>query len=106
MAARIRKGDTVVVITGEHKDNRGEVLRVFPGANRALVQGVNMVMRHRKATKMGEQSGRIAQEASIHLSNLMLVDPKSEKPTKVGFRILDDKRKVRVAKATGAVIEA
>jgi large subunit ribosomal protein L24 len=106
MAARIRKGDTVVVITGESKGNRGEVLRVFPGADRALVQGVNMVTRHKKATKMGEQAGRITQEASIHLSNLMLVDPKSEKPTKVGFRILDDKRKVRVAKATGAVIGA
>jgi large subunit ribosomal protein L24 len=95
-----------VVISGEHKTNRGEVLRVFPGADRAIVQGVNMVVRHKKAGKMGEQSGRIEQEASIHLSNLMLVDPKSEKPTKVGFRVLDDGRKVRVAKATGAVIEA
>ena len=65
-----------------------------------------MVTRHKKAAKMGDQSGRIEQEASIHLSNLMLVDPKSEKPTKVGFRILDDKSKVRVAKATGAVIGA
>ncbi len=106
MAARIRKGDTVVVITGASKNLRGEVLRVFPGANRALVQGVNMVTRHKKASKMGEQAGRIAQEASIHLSNLKLVDPKSEQPTKVGFRILDDKSKVRVAKATGAVIGA
>ncbi len=106
MAARIRKGDTVVVITGANKGVRGEVLRVFPGADRALVQGVNMVTRHKKAEKMGDQSGRIEQEASIHLSNLMLVDPKSEKPTKVGFRILDDKSKVRVAKATGAVIGA
>ena len=106
MAARIRKGDVVMVITGVNKGNRGEVLRVFPGADRALVQGVNMVTRHKKAAKMGEQSGRISQEASIHLSNLMLVDPKSEKPTKVGFRVLEDGRKVRVAKATGAVIEA
>jgi len=106
MAARIRKGDTVVVITGVSKGSRGEVLRVFPVADRALVQGVNMVTRHKKAAKMGEQSGRISQEATVHLSNLMLIDPKSEKPTKVGFRILDDKRKVRVAKATGAVIEA
>jgi large subunit ribosomal protein L24 len=106
MAARIRKGDVVLVISGDDKGNRGEVLRVFPAAERALVQGVNMVTRHRKASKMGEQSGRIPQEASIHLSNLKLVDPKSEKPTKVGFRILDDKRKVRIAKATGAVIEA
>ena len=106
MAARIRKGDTVVVITGVDKGVRGEVLRVFPDANRALVQGVNIKTRHRKATRMGEQSGRVEQEASIHLSNLMLVDPKSEKPTKVGFRVLDDGRKVRVAKATGQVIEA
>ncbi|HTB46037.1 MAG TPA: 50S ribosomal protein L24 [Acetobacteraceae bacterium] len=106
MAARIRKGDTVVVITGVNKGTRGEVLRVFPAADRALVQGVNMVTRHKKATKMGEQAGRIEQEASIHLSNLMLVDPQSEKPTKVGFRVLDDGRKVRVAKATGAVIGA
>jgi large subunit ribosomal protein L24 len=106
MAARIRKGDTVVVITGVSKGVRGEVLRVFPGADRALVRGVNMVTRHKKAAKMGDQSGRISQEASIHLSNVMLVDPKSEKPTKVGFRVLEDGRKVRVAKATGAVIEA
>jgi large subunit ribosomal protein L24 len=64
MAARIRKGDTVVVITGTNKGIRGEVLRVFPGADRALVQGVNMVTRHKKAAKMGDQSGRIEQEAS------------------------------------------
>jgi large subunit ribosomal protein L24 len=109
MAARIRKGDTVVVITGTSKGVRGEVLRVFPGADRALVQGVNLATRHKKAAKMGDQSGRISQEATIHLSNLMLVDPKSEKPTKVGFRFVgegDQQRKVRVAKATGAVIEA
>ena len=106
MAARIRKGDTVVVITGADKGTRGEVLRVFPGADRAMVQGVNMKTRHRKAAKMGDPSGRIEQEASVHLSNLMLVDPKSEQPTKVGFRKLDDGRKVRVAKATGQVIEA
>jgi len=106
MAARIRKGDTVVVITGTNKGARGEVLRVFPSADRALVQGVNMVTRHVKATRMGQQSGRVQQEATIHLSNLMLVDPKGENPTKVGFRLLDDGRKVRVAKATGEVIEA
>ena len=105
MAARIRKGDTVVVITGADKGRRGEVLRVFPRANRALVQGVRMVTKHVKQTQMGRPSGLINEEASIHLSNLMLVDPKSEQPTKVGFRIQDDGRKVRVAKATGQVIE-
>jgi len=109
MAARIRKGDTVTVISGTNKGARGEVLRVFPGADRALVQGVNMVTRHVKATRVGQESGRVSREASIHLSNLMLVDPKSERPTKVGFRIIgegEQRRKVRFAKATGEVIEA
>jgi len=105
MAARIRKGDTVVVITGVNKGRRGEVLRIFPRAERALVSGVNMVTRHVRANQVGQESGRVTQEASIHLSNLMLVDPKSEQPTKVGFRVLEDGRKVRVAKATGAVVE-
>ncbi|MGE0418737.1 MAG: 50S ribosomal protein L24 [Acetobacteraceae bacterium] len=104
MAARIRKGDTVVVISGSNKGRRGEVLSVFPAANRALVQGVNIARRHTKPTGMGQPGGIIDKEAPIHLSNLMLVDPKSEKPTKVGFRVLDDGRKVRVAKATGEVI--
>ncbi|HXT79705.1 MAG TPA: 50S ribosomal protein L24 [Acetobacteraceae bacterium] len=106
MAARIRKGDTVVVLSGASKGIRGEVLRVIPRAERALVQGVNIVKRHTKPTGMGQPGGIVEQEASIHLSNLMLIDPKSEKPTKVGFRILDDGQKVRVAKATGAVIES
>jgi large subunit ribosomal protein L24 len=104
MAARIRKGDTVVVITGTSKGRRGEVLSVMPEDNRAVVRGVNIVQRHMKATKMGEQGGIIPKEAPIHLSNLKLVDPASEKPTKVGFRVLEDGRKVRVAKATGEVI--
>ena len=105
MAARIRKGDTVVVITGASKGVRGEVLRVFPAADRAVVQGVNIVKRHVKPQGMQEPGGIREQEAAIHLSNLMLVDPKTEKPTKVGFRVLEGGRKVRVAKATGDVIE-
>lgn len=105
MAARIRKGDTVVVTTGRSRGIQGEVLSVISSENRALVRGASLVKRHKKATRMGEESGIITREAPIHLSNLMLVDPKSGKPTKVGFRILDDGRKVRVAKATGEVIE-
>ena len=105
MAARIRKGDTVVVISGTQKGRRGEVLRMQPKAERAVVQGVAMATRHVKPRGMAEPGGIRQQEAAIHVSNLMLIDPRSEKPTKVGFRILDDGRKVRIAKATGEVIE-
>ncbi len=106
MAARIRKGDTVVVISGAEKGRRGEVLRVFPRVGRALVQGVKVATKHVKPKGMAQPGGIVEEEATIHLSNLMLIDPKSEKPTKVGFRVLDDGRKVRVAKATGDVIES
>ena len=105
MAARIRKGDRVVVITGAEKGRRGEVLVVRPKENRAVVQGVNLAKRHQKASRMGEQGGIIEREAAIHLSNLMLIDPKTDKPTRVGFRVLDDGRKVRVNRSTGDVIE-
>ena len=105
MAARIRKGDTVVVISGAAKGRRGEVMRVIPKADRALVQGVAMVKKHIKPRSMGQPGGIIEQEAAIHLSNLMLIDPKTDKPTRVGYRVLDDGRKVRVARAGGHVIE-
>ena len=109
MAARIRKGDTVVVITGADKGKRGEVLTVMPKADRAVVRGVNVAKRHTKPQGMGQPGGIVEKELTIHLSNVMLVDPKSGKPTKVGFRLLAGEngasRKVRVAKATGEVIE-
>ncbi len=106
MAARIKKGDQVVVITGTDKGRRGEVLSVMPKDERAVVRGVRIVKRHTKPTGMGQPGGIIEKEGPIHLSNLMLVDPKSDKPTKVGFRVLEGGRKVRVAKATGEVIES
>jgi large subunit ribosomal protein L24 len=106
MAARIRKGDTVEVITGVSKGRRGEVLRLLPKADRAVVQGVNVAKRHTKPRGVGEPGGIVEREATIHLSNLMLVDPTSEKRTKVGFRVLDNGQKVRVAKATGQTIES
>ncbi len=106
MAARIRKGDTVLVISGADRGKRGEVLRVLPADSRAVVQGVNVAKKHTKPTGMGNPGGIVTIEASIHLSNLKLVDPKSDNPTKVGFRVLEDGRKVRVAKATGNVIES
>ena len=105
MAARIRKGDTVVVITGADKGKRGEVLRVLPKDDRAVVKGVKIAKKHTKPQGMGQPGGIIEQEASIHLSNIMLVDPKTDKPTRVGFRVLEDGRKVRVSRPGGAVIE-
>ena len=109
MAARIRKGDTVVVITGADKGKQGEVLTVMPKEDRAVVRGVNVAKRHTKPQGMGQPGGIVEKELTIHLSNVMLVDPKSGKPTKVGFRVLTGEngasRKVRVAKATGEVVE-
>ncbi|UFN50242.1 50S ribosomal protein L24 [Roseomonas sp. OT10] len=106
MAAKIRKGDTVQVLAGKDKGRRGEVLQVLPTENRAVVQGVNVVKRHSKPRGMNQPGGIQEKEASIDLSNLALLDPKSGKPTRVGFRIQDDGKKVRVAKASGEVLDA
>jgi large subunit ribosomal protein L24 len=106
MAARIRKGDTVVVLTGVSKGRRGEVAVVMPKVNRAIVSGVNMATHHVKPTRMGEPGGIQRREAAIHLSNLKLIDPKTDQPTKVSFRVLDNGTKVRVARKTGEVIES
>ena len=105
MAGKIRKGDRVQVITGSDKGKRGEVLRVIPEDNRAIVQGVNMVKRHLKPQGMNQPGGIQEKEATIHLSNLALIDPKSDKPTRVGFKDVDGK-KVRVAKTSGEVLDA
>ncbi len=106
MAARIRKGDTVVVISGVNKGRRGEIAVVMPKEQRAIVSGVNLAVHHVKPTRMGEPGGIQRREAAIHMSNLMLIDPKTNEPTKVGFRVLDDKTKVRIARKTGEVIES
>ena len=105
MAARIRKGDQVLVISGASKGRRGEVLRVIPKDERAVVQGVNMMTKHSKPKGIGQPGGIVQVEAPLHLSNLKLVDPKTGTASKVGFRVLEDGRKVRVAKATGNLIE-
>jgi len=102
---KIRKGDRVVVITGRDKGKQGEVVRVMPDDSRVVVQGVNMMKRHQKARRAGEESAIIAKEASIHVSNVAHIDPSSGKPTRVGFKILDDGRKVRVARASGESID-
>src|SRR4029079_17729501 len=100
---KIKKGDHVVVITGKDKGKKGEVLKMLPDENRAIVSGVAMVRRHQKQTA-AQEGGIIAKEAPIHLSNLALEDPKDGKPTRVGFKVLDNGRKVRVAKRSGAPI--
>lgn len=105
MAAKIKKGDKVVVLTGRDKGRTGEVVRVMPKEARALVRGVNLVKRHQRQT-MNQEGGIIQKEAPIHLSNLALADPKDGKPTRVGFKILDDGRKVRIAKRSGDLIDA
>jgi large subunit ribosomal protein L24 len=105
MAARIKKGDKVQVISGASKGSRGEVLRVIPSENRAVVQGVAVAKHHTKADRMGQEGGIIEREAAVDLSNLALIDPATDKPTKVGFRVLDDGRKVRVARKSGTAID-
>ena len=106
MAAKIKKGDRVQVLSGRDRGSRGEVLAVMPKENRALVQGVNMVKRHQKPRGLNAPGGIQEKEASIHLSNLALIDPASDKPTRVGFKTLEDGKKVRVAKRSGEVIGA
>ena len=104
MAAKIKKGDKVVVMAGRDKGKTGEVRRVMPNEGRAIVAGVNLIRRHTKQTPQTE-GGILTKESPIHLSNLAIADPKSGKPTRVGFRVLDDGRKVRVAKRSGDLID-
>jgi len=101
---KIKKGDKVVVLAGRDKGKRGEVVKVFPTENRAVVQGVNVVQRHQKQSA-AQEGGIVAKEAPIHVSNIALEDPKDGSATRVGFKILDDGRKVRVAKRSGETID-
>ena len=103
MAAKIRKGDTVVVITGRDKGRKGEVIEVRRTQDRALVRGIHMVKRHQKQSA-SQEGGIITKESSVHLSNLALADPKDGKPTRVGFKVVGDK-KVRFAKRSGVEID-
>jgi large subunit ribosomal protein L24 len=104
MTAKIKKGDKVVVLTGRDKGRTGEVFQMMPKESRALVRGVNLVKRHQRQT-MNQEGGIVSKEAPIHLSNLAFADPKDGKPTRVGFKVLDDGRKVRFAKRSGDLID-
>jgi large subunit ribosomal protein L24 len=106
MAARlkVRKGDRVVVVSGRDKGKVGQILHVLPKENRAVVQGVHIARRHQRQTP-AQEGGIIAKEMPIHISNLAIADPKTGKPTRVGYRILKDGKKVRFAKRSGEVID-
>jgi large subunit ribosomal protein L24 len=107
MAAKIRKGDKVIVLAGRDKGRTGEVIEVRPGEERALVRGVNLVKRHQKQTPQ-QEGGIVSKEATVHLSNLAVADPKDGKPTRIGFKFVgegDSRRKVRVAKRSGVEID-
>ena len=104
MAAKIKKGAKVVVLAGRDKGRSGEVLQVIPAEGRAVVRGVNLVKRHTRQTAQTE-GGIISKEATIDLSNLGIADPKDGKASRVGFKVLDDGRKVRVAKRSGEMID-
>ncbi|WP_337996996.1 50S ribosomal protein L24 [Oleispirillum naphthae] len=103
-AAKIKKGDFVVVLAGKDKGKKGEVMRSLPSASRVVVQGVNVVKRHTRPSQMSA-GGIVEKEAPIHVSNVAHVDPKEGKPTRVGFKTLEDGRKVRVAKLSGEVLD-
>ena len=104
MAAKIRKGDKVIVLTGRDKGRTGEVIEVRPSEGRALVRGINMVKRHQRQTPQ-QEGGIISKEASIHLSNIALTDPKDGKATRVRFKVMNDGRKLRVSRRSGVEID-
>ena len=105
MPAKIKRGDKVVVIAGKDRGKRGEVRRMLPKFDRVLVEGVNMVKKHQRARQQGQQSAIVEREAPIHISNLMLIDPNTDEPTRVSFRAREDGTLVRVGKRSGEDIE-
>jgi large subunit ribosomal protein L24 len=104
MAAKVKKGDRVIVLAGKDKGRTGEVVRIIPAENRAIVRGVNIVTRHQRQSA-GQEGGLVRKEASIHLSNIAVEDRESGKPTRIGFKVLEDGKKVRVAKRSGETID-
>lgn len=101
----VKKGDTVIVITGKDKGKKGRVLAAYPKKDRVLVEGINLMKKHTRPSQANPQGGIVTQEAPIHVSNVSLIDPKSGKPTRIGYTVLDNGTKVRVAKKSGEVID-
>ncbi len=102
---KIRKNDTVIILAGKDRGKRGKVRRALPGKNRVLVEGLNMIKRHSRARRAARQAGIIELEAPLHVSNVMLLCNKCGKPTRVGFRFLDDGKKVRVCRSCAEAID-
>ena len=105
MAAKIKKGDRVIVLAGKDKGKKGEVLQVMPKESRVLVAGVNVVKRHTAPSQMNA-GGIVEKEASLHVYNVVRIDPRDSKPTRVGFKTVEGGRKVRFAKRSGEVIDS
>jgi large subunit ribosomal protein L24 len=105
MSARIRKGDVVAIVAGDDKGKRGRVLRVLPEANRVVIEGVNLVFKHMRKSQQNPQGGRVRREAAVHVSNVMPVDPSTDKPTRVSSTTVDGRR-VRAARRSGTVLPA
>jgi large subunit ribosomal protein L24 len=103
--SHVRKGDTVIVVAGKERGKRGRVLRVIPEKNRVVVERINIIKKHQRPTQRLRQGGIIEREGAIHLSNVMLVDPTSDRPTRIGMRALADGKKVRVARKSGEIID-
>jgi len=101
----VKKEHTVIVISGKDKGKKGRVIAAFPRENKVLVEGVNLVKKHARPSQTNPQGGIVTQEAPIHASNVMLVDPKTGLPTRIGYKVLENGKKVRVAKRSGAVID-
>ena len=102
---RVKKGDTVILISGKDKGKTGKVLEVLPKDERLIVEGINMVKKHKKPTQKVKQGGIVNQEAPVHVSNIMFYDKKAGKGTRIGYKVLENKEKVRVSKKTGEVID-
>ena len=103
--AHVRKGDTVMVVAGKERGKKGKVLRVIPEKGRVVIERINMIKKHQRPTQKVRQGGIIEREGSIHLSNVMLVDPGSDKPTRVGMKALSVGKKVRVARRSGEMLD-
>ena len=101
---KIKKNDEVIVLTGKYKGKKGKVIRSIPSVSKVVVSGINLVKRHRKADNQGNNSGIISKEMPISVSNVSLIDPKSGKATRVGYKVLEDGKKVRISKRSGEVI--